>query len=47
MSKQDIIDLIENSGCQMLKGKLDGDETKEEILSYLKKCKCPIIKSYL
>ena len=47
MSKHEIIDLIESSGCHMLKDKLDGDETKEEIVSYLKKCKCPIIKSIL
>jgi len=47
MTKQQIIDLIESSGCKMLQGKLEGDETKEEIVSYLKRCKCPIIKSYL
>jgi hypothetical protein len=47
MSKEEIIELIESSGCKMLKGKLDGDETKEQIVAYLKKCNCPIIKSYL
>lgn len=31
----------------MLKGKLDGTETKEEIVQYLIDCKCPIIKSHL
>jgi hypothetical protein len=47
MTKQDILDLIESSGCKMLQGKLEGDETKEEIVAYLRKCKCPVIKSYL
>ena len=47
MSKYEIIELINNSGCQMLKGKFEGDESKDEILAYLKKCKCPVIKSYL
>jgi hypothetical protein len=27
----------------MLKNKLDGDETKDEIVAYLHKCKCPVI----
>lgn len=47
MSKQEVIDLIQSSGCKMLQDKLDGDETKDEIVAYLKRCKCPIIKSYL
>lgn len=47
MTKQEVIDLINSSGCQMLRDKLDGDETKEEIVAYLRKCKCPIIKKYL
>ena len=28
----------------MLKNKLEGDETKEEIVNYLKKCSCPVLK---
>ena len=28
----------------MLKGKITGDETKEEIVDYLTKCSCPILK---
>ena len=28
----------------MLKGKLDGTETKEEIVKYLKDCDCKILK---
>lgn len=28
----------------MLKDKLSGDETKEEIVAYLKECKCPKIQ---
>lgn len=39
--KERIVKEIEKSGCQMLKDKLDGTETKEEIIKYLKKCKCP------
>jgi hypothetical protein len=31
----------------MLKDKLDGEETKEEITAYLKKCKCPALKKLL
>ena len=29
----------------MLKGKVEGDETKEEIVDYLKKCDCPSLKA--
>ena len=28
----------------MLKDKLEGDETKEEIVDYLKECDCPALK---
>jgi hypothetical protein len=28
----------------MLKDKLEGDETKEEIVEYLKECDCPVLK---
>jgi hypothetical protein len=47
MTKDELIYLVESSGCRMLKNKLEGDETKDEILSYLKKCKCPVIAKYL
>lgn len=40
-----IIDEIESSGCKMLKDKLHGTETKEEIVNYLEKCKCPKLKA--
>jgi hypothetical protein len=36
--------VIEDEGCKMLKNKLDGSETKEEIVSYLKECDCPVLK---
>jgi hypothetical protein len=44
VKKETIIQTIEKSGCDMLKDKLDGDETKEEIVDFLKECKCPILK---
>lgn len=47
MTKDELITYIETSGCNMLKNKLEGDETKEEIISYLKRCKCPIISTLL
>ena len=47
MSKQEIIDLVNNSGCKMLKGTLYGDETKEDIIAHLRSCRCPVIKKYL
>jgi hypothetical protein len=28
----------------MLKDKLEGDETKEDIVDYLKRCDCPALK---
>lgn len=44
MKKEDIIDEIERSGCEMLRDKIDGSETKEEIIEYLTECKCPVLK---
>ena len=44
VKKNTLIATIEKSGCDMLKGKLEGDETKEEIVEYLKECDCPILK---
>ena len=43
VKKARIIKEIEKSGCSMLKDKLDGTETKEEIVEYLTLCKCPKI----
>jgi hypothetical protein len=31
----------------MLKDKLDGTETKDEIVAYLRHCKCPTLKKLL
>ena len=45
VKKADIIAEIERSGCDMLKGKMDGTESKETIVKYLKKCDCPVLKS--
>ena len=42
--KERIIKEINKSGCKMLKGKLDGTETKEEVVEYLEHCKCPSLK---
>ena len=47
LSKEDLIHAIETSGCRMLKDKLDGTETKDEIVAYLEKCKCPTLKKLL
>ena len=47
MNKTELIHCIESSGCEMLKGKLDGTETRDEIIGYLKKCKCPVLKRLL
>lgn len=44
VKKETIIKTIEKSGCEMLKDKLEGDETKEEIIEYLTECKCPVLK---
>ena len=43
VSKAYIFKAIEESGCKMLKDKVGGDDTKEEIIEYLKDCKCPKI----
>ena len=47
MTKEEIIAHIKKEGCTMLKDKLDGTETKYEIVEYLIKCKCPKIKKLL
>ena len=47
MTKDELISAIDSYGCKMLQNKLDGSETKEEILAYLRKCNCPVIKKYL
>ena len=43
VKKETLIRKIEENGCKMLKDKLKGDETKEEIIKYLVDCKCPVI----
>lgn len=43
VTKETLIRKIEEAGCKMLKGKLKGSETKEEIIQYLKVCHCPKI----
>jgi hypothetical protein len=44
-SKADILKTVEASGCEMLKDKLDGTETKAEVVKYLHACKCPTLKA--
>jgi len=44
VKKDTIIKEIEKSGCDMLKDRLEGDETKEEIVEYLHHCDCPVLK---
>lgn len=44
IKKDTLIKTIEKEGCDMLKDKLEGDETKEDIVKYLKKCDCPVLK---
>jgi hypothetical protein len=44
VKKERIIKEIEKSGCDMLKDKLEGDETKEEIVEFLSACSCPVLK---
>jgi hypothetical protein len=39
-----IIEEIHKAGCEMLKGKIDGTETKEELIEYLKHCRCPVLR---
>lgn len=47
MTKEQLIEIIKKKGCSMLKDKLNGDETKKEIIEYLIHCKCPVIKKLL
>lgn len=44
VKKETLIKTIEKEGCDMLKDKLEGDETKEEIVEYLRECDCPVLK---
>lgn len=44
-TKERILEDIEKSGCKILKGKLNGDETKEDIIDYLYECRCSKIHS--
>lgn len=44
MKKETLINTIDKSGCKMLQNKLDGSETKEEIVEYLKECDCKVLK---
>lgn len=43
VKKETVIKEINKSGCDMLKDKLEGNETKAEIVEYLTLCKCPKI----
>lgn len=45
VKKERIIKEINKSGCDMLKNRLEGDETKEEIIEYLSSCSCPVLKA--
>jgi len=45
VKKATLINKIEASGCRMLKNKLDGNETKQEIVEFLQECKCPSLKA--
>lgn len=47
MTKEEILAHIKKEGCPMLKNKLDGKETKHEIVEYLIRCKCPAIRKLL
>jgi hypothetical protein len=44
VTKDQLIRVIKRSGCKMLKEKLDGTETKAEIVEYLHACKCPVLR---
>jgi hypothetical protein len=44
VKKETLIETIDESGCDMLQDKLDGTETKEEIVKYLKECECKVLK---
>ncbi len=41
----EIIEAVKNAGCDMLTGKLNGSETKDELVEYLRHCKCPVLKN--
>ena len=40
----EIVEEVKKAGCDMLAGKLNGSETKEELVEYLRHCKCPVLK---
>ena len=40
----EIVEEVQKAGCDMLKGKLNGTETKEELVAYLKHCRCPVLR---
>ena len=40
----EIVEEVKKGGCDMLTGKLNGSETKEELVEYLRHCKCPVLK---
>jgi hypothetical protein len=40
----EIVEEIRKAGCDMLNGKIDGSETKEELIEYLKHCRCPVLR---
>lgn len=44
VSKEFLIRTIDKYGCKMLKNRLKGDETKEEIILFLRICECPVLK---
>ena len=39
-----IVQEIKAGGCDMLAGKIDGTESKKELVEYLKLCRCPVLK---
>jgi len=43
VKKETLIRKIEERGCKMLKDNVKGDETREELIDYLGRCKCPLI----
>ena len=45
MTKKQLIQIIEDSGCDMLRDMIDGDETKDELVKHLKQCNCPTLKN--
>ena len=44
VSKEELIRIIDEYGCKMLRSCLKGDETKEEIILFLMLCDCPVLK---